>query len=169
VYLPVGEVTRNVLLALVDVAPKSILFNGKSRERLNKHYGLDTEMLSLVESAWRADVPGEKDSEEEHPALRDFSTPLVEERMAPVTLRRLNRVRERSCRNISVLSLERYRCAMRRSCNGQRLSSSVVMCCATLRVRHRRRRSTDGICYWPWEGRTGGGSVSREETGFDRY
>jgi hexokinase len=89
-----GEVTRNVLLALVDAAPKPILFNGKSTERLNKHYGLDTEMLSLVESAWRAEAQGEKDSEEEHAALRDFSAPLVEERMAPATLRRLNRVRE---------------------------------------------------------------------------
>jgi hypothetical protein len=57
-------------------------------------------MLSLVESAWRADAPREKDSdsdsdsEEEYAALRDFSAPLVEERIAPATLRRLNRVRE---------------------------------------------------------------------------
>jgi len=91
-----GEITRNILLALVDAAPKPILFNGKSTERLNKHYGVDTEMLSLVESAWRADAPIEKDSdsEEEYAALRDFSAPLVEERIAPATLRRLNRVRE---------------------------------------------------------------------------
>ena len=91
-----GEITRNLLLAFVDAAPKPILFNGKSTERLNKHYGLDTEMLSLVESAWRGDAPREKDSdsEEEYAALRDFSTPLVEERIAPATLRRLNRVRE---------------------------------------------------------------------------
>ena len=89
-----GEITRNVLLAFIDAAPKSILFNGKSTERLNKHYGLDTEMLSLVESAWRADVPRENDSEEEYASLRDFSAPLVEERIAPSTLRRLNKVRE---------------------------------------------------------------------------
>jgi hexokinase len=91
-----GEITRNLLLALVDAAPKPILFNGKSTERLNNHYGLDTELLSLVESAWRADAPREKDSDskEEHAALRDFSASLVEERIAPATLRRLNRVRE---------------------------------------------------------------------------
>jgi hexokinase len=93
-----GEITRNLLLALVDAAPKPILFNGKSTERLNNHYGLDTEMLSLVESAWRADAPREKDAdsdlEEEYTALRDFSAPLVEERIAPATLRRLDRVRE---------------------------------------------------------------------------
>ena len=47
-----GEITRNVLLALVDATPQPILFAGKATERL-KHYGLDTEMLSLVESAWR--------------------------------------------------------------------------------------------------------------------
>ena len=88
-----GEITRNVLLALVDAAPQPILFGGIATERLNKHYGLDTEMLSLVESAWRADAP-KGDSEEENATLRDFSAPLVEERIAPATLRRLNRVRE---------------------------------------------------------------------------
>ena len=75
-----------------------MLFRSKSTERLNKHYGLDTEMLSLVESAWRADAPREKDSdsdsEKECAALRDFSAPLVEERIAPAVLRRLNRMRE---------------------------------------------------------------------------
>jgi hexokinase len=86
-----GEITRNILLALVDASPKPILFNGKATESLNKHYGLDTELLSLVESAWRTDAPREEDSET---ALRDFSAPLVEERIAPATLRRLNRVRE---------------------------------------------------------------------------
>ena len=60
-----GEVTRNLLLAFVDATPKPILFNGKSTERLNKHYGLDTEVLSLVESAWRADAPTEKGSDSE--------------------------------------------------------------------------------------------------------
>ncbi|KAF9008852.1 hypothetical protein BDQ17DRAFT_1388567 [Cyathus striatus] len=40
-----GEVTRNLLLALVDAAPKAILFNGKSSSVLNKHYGLDTSFM----------------------------------------------------------------------------------------------------------------------------
>ena len=89
-----GEITRNILLALVDAAPKPILFNGKATERLNKHYGLDTEVLSLVESAWRADAPREGDLEENGAVSRDFSVPLAEERIAPATLQRLNRVRE---------------------------------------------------------------------------
>jgi hexokinase len=90
-----GEITRNVL-ALVDAAPKPILFNGKATERLNSHYGLDTELLSLVESAWRTDAPREEEAAASAAlaALRDFSTPLVEERIAPTTLRGLNGVRE---------------------------------------------------------------------------
>lgn len=90
-----GEITRNLLLALVDAAPKPILFNGKSTERLNKHYGLDTEMLSLVESAWRIEAPRDESSwEADYAALRDFSLPLGGGGVAPVLLRRLERVRE---------------------------------------------------------------------------
>jgi hexokinase len=87
-----GEITRNLLLALVDAAPKSILFDGKATERLNTHYGLDTEMLSLVESAWARDThPPER---EEEAALRDFSAPLAKERLTPATLQRLERVQK---------------------------------------------------------------------------
>jgi hexokinase len=103
-----GEITRNLLLALVDAAPKPILFNGKATERLNRHYGLDTEMLSLVESAWTdrdPDRPGVSSSSSpptaasgpagsEDAALRDFSVPIAEEQLAPATLRRLNKIRE---------------------------------------------------------------------------
>jgi hexokinase len=90
-----GEITRNLLLALVDAAPKPILFDGKATERLNKHYGLDTEMLSLVESAWVSGGGGvgapARDAEDA--ALRDFSAPIVEEQLAPATLQRLNKIR----------------------------------------------------------------------------
>jgi hexokinase len=84
---------RNVLLALIDAAPKPILFNGKATERLNSHYGLNTELLSLIESAWWTDAPREEEAEA-NAALRDFSTLLVGERIAPAMLRGLNRVRE---------------------------------------------------------------------------
>jgi hexokinase len=53
-----GEFTRNVLLALDDAAPKPILFHGKLTERLNRHYVLVTKILSLIESAWRAERQG---------------------------------------------------------------------------------------------------------------
>ncbi|KAI0079762.1 hexokinase [Panus rudis PR-1116 ss-1] len=47
-----GEITRNILLSLIDAAPKPLLFNGHSSAELNKHYGLDTSVMSEVEEAW---------------------------------------------------------------------------------------------------------------------
>ncbi|EKM59569.1 uncharacterized protein PHACADRAFT_250162 [Phanerochaete carnosa HHB-10118-sp] len=47
-----GEITRNVCLALIDAAPRALLFNGRSSRLLNTHYGLDTAVLSEVEAAW---------------------------------------------------------------------------------------------------------------------
>ena len=49
-----GEITRNILLSLIDAAPKPLLFNGNSSPVLNTHYGLDTAVLSDVEVAWLA-------------------------------------------------------------------------------------------------------------------
>ncbi|TFK56018.1 hypothetical protein OE88DRAFT_1710288 [Heliocybe sulcata] len=51
-----GEITRNLLLALIDATPKPILFGGKSTTALNTHYGLDTAVMSEVEEAWE-DIP----------------------------------------------------------------------------------------------------------------
>jgi hexokinase len=89
-----GEITRNVLLSLVDATPKPLLFGGKATERLNKHYGLDTEMLSLVESAWADGGVSSPAQGSDEAALRDFSVPLAEERLASATLQRLNKVQE---------------------------------------------------------------------------
>lgn len=47
-----GEITRNILLSLVDAAPKPLLFGGKSTKQLNTHYGFDTAIMSAVEEAW---------------------------------------------------------------------------------------------------------------------
>jgi hexokinase len=47
-----GEITRNVLLSLVDAAPQPILFSGYSSKDLNEQYGLDTAVMSAVEEAW---------------------------------------------------------------------------------------------------------------------
>ncbi|KDQ64963.1 hypothetical protein JAAARDRAFT_28623 [Jaapia argillacea MUCL 33604] len=61
-----GEITRQLLLSLVDAAPTPLLFKGKSTKVLNGHYGLDTAVLSLVEEAWVAggDDAGEGDAGE---------------------------------------------------------------------------------------------------------
>ncbi|KAI0723500.1 hexokinase [Earliella scabrosa] len=66
-----GEIVRNILLSLIDAAPKPLLFNGRSSGPLNTHYGLDTAIMSEVEDAWEtgrvpvvpvanADVPESK-------------------------------------------------------------------------------------------------------------
>ena len=53
-----GEITRNILLALIDAAPKPLLFNGRvGSGALNKHYGVDTAVMSDVELAWAGDEP----------------------------------------------------------------------------------------------------------------
>lgn len=49
-----GEITRNILLSLIDAAPRSLLFNGRSSTPLNTHYGLDTAVVSEIEEAWES-------------------------------------------------------------------------------------------------------------------
>ena len=62
-----GEITRNILLSLVDAAPKPLLFNGRSSEVLNTHYGLDTAVMSEVEEAWESGrVPAVPVKDAEH-------------------------------------------------------------------------------------------------------
>ena len=80
---------------LVNTAPKPILFNRKVMEWLNKHYGLDTEMLSLIESAWVSGGSGvgTPARDKEDATLHDFSTPIVQERLAPTMLQCLNKIR----------------------------------------------------------------------------
>jgi len=50
-----GEITRNILVALIDASPKPLLFSGKTTAILNRHYGLDTSVMSDVERAWEGD------------------------------------------------------------------------------------------------------------------
>lgn len=84
-----GEITRNLLLALIDATPQPILFDGKATESLNKHYGLDTEMLSQVESAWSG-----KDGRDSDDAAAAAALVQDPEKLAPATLRRLKAVQE---------------------------------------------------------------------------
>jgi len=50
-----GEITRNILLYLID---NNMLFSGRSTPELNKHYGLDSALMSAVESDTSADLSG---------------------------------------------------------------------------------------------------------------
>ncbi|KAI0314206.1 hexokinase-domain-containing protein [Amylostereum chailletii] len=108
-----GEVTRNILLSLIDAAPQPILFSGKATAQINKHYGLDTEMLSLVESAWEEETHGATTNdlilpEEERAmangtpvdkvfdndaSLLDFTKPISTSTLPAGTLHRLQRIR----------------------------------------------------------------------------
>lgn len=45
-----GEISRNVLLSLIDATPP-VLFNGYSTPILNQHYGFDTAYMSDIEAA----------------------------------------------------------------------------------------------------------------------
>jgi hexokinase len=47
-----GEITRHVLLSLVDATPKALAFSGKASIPLNRQWGLDTSVMSEVEEAW---------------------------------------------------------------------------------------------------------------------
>ncbi|KIK65672.1 hypothetical protein GYMLUDRAFT_39175 [Collybiopsis luxurians FD-317 M1] len=47
-----GEITRHVLLSLIDAAPKPLLFGGKVTSVVNHQWGLDTSVMSEVEEAW---------------------------------------------------------------------------------------------------------------------
>ncbi|KAJ4472102.1 hypothetical protein J3R30DRAFT_1034598 [Lentinula aciculospora] len=51
-----GEITRHVLLSLIDAAPRSMLFGGKATKVVNEQWGLDTSVMSEVEEAWEAFV-----------------------------------------------------------------------------------------------------------------
>lgn len=60
-----GEITRNILLALIDAAPKPLLFNGRAGSGiLNKHYGIDTAVMSDIELAWAGDRPKAEPTED---------------------------------------------------------------------------------------------------------
>jgi len=79
---------------LIDAAPKPILFNGKAMEWLNKHYRLNMEMLSLVESTWvsGSGSMGTPVRDKEDAALCDFSALIVQEQLMPATLQCLNKI-----------------------------------------------------------------------------
>ena len=100
-----GEITRNILLALIDAAPKPLLFNGRiGSGALNKHYGLDTAVMSDVEGAWADDEPKGQPTEDVYGVadklaalhLGDFD----EARLSESHRKRLERVRKVIIQNL---------------------------------------------------------------------
>ncbi|KAJ6538972.1 hypothetical protein B0H19DRAFT_960128 [Mycena capillaripes] len=82
-----GEVTRNVLVSLVDAAPKPLLFGGKTTPALNTQWGFDTSVMSGVEEAWEGK---EGAGDNPVPQLSAFDAP---EKLDAVVKTRLERVR----------------------------------------------------------------------------
>lgn len=84
-----GEIARNVILGLIDAAPKAILFRGKSTKLLNTHYGFDTAVMSAVEEAWELDANPEEVTES-----AELSSETWEADLSPTRRSRLERVRQ---------------------------------------------------------------------------
>ena len=94
-----GEITRNILLALVDAAPKPLLFNGRvGSGTLNKHYGLDTAVMSDVELAWAGDKPKAEPMEDVYGVADKLAvlhlTDFDEAKLSESQRNRLERVRK---------------------------------------------------------------------------
>lgn len=85
-----GEITRNILLSLVDAAPKPLLFGGKTTAALNAQWGFDTSVMSGVEEAWEGKDSQNGAGGNPVPQLSAFETP---EKLDPTVKSSLERVR----------------------------------------------------------------------------
>ncbi|CAK5262682.1 unnamed protein product [Mycena citricolor] len=84
-----GEITRHVLLSLVDASPKSLLFNGKATSSMNAQWGFDTSVMSGVAEAWEGKDSSPQSRENPVPKLSDYEKP---ESLDPTIKARLERV-----------------------------------------------------------------------------
>lgn len=84
-----GESVRSVMLALVDATPKALLFNGKSTEILNQHYGIDTSLMSDMEGAWIGN-----DTDADAFVLPHLCTEFDARHLSPKVVQKLDRMRK---------------------------------------------------------------------------
>ncbi|KAK7060171.1 hypothetical protein VNI00_000935 [Paramarasmius palmivorus] len=82
-----GEITRHILLSLIDAAPKALLFGGKVTPSLNKQWGLDTSVMSDVEEAWEGQNTDDADN---LPRYSSFDA----EKLSPSLKAKLERVQK---------------------------------------------------------------------------
>ncbi|KAJ3723422.1 hypothetical protein C8R42DRAFT_606411 [Lentinula raphanica] len=73
-----GEITRHVLLSLIDAAPRPMLFGGKATKVVNEQWGLDTSVMSEVEEAWETRVV-----EEQEKVIKEVNSNGTEPRSFP--------------------------------------------------------------------------------------
>ncbi|CCM04017.1 uncharacterized protein FIBRA_06174 [Fibroporia radiculosa] len=91
-----GEITRNILLSLIDASPRPLLFDGSSSAPLNTHYGLDTAIISEVEYAWesgRGDEVAPQKSSGSKPNWQSAHFTDVDA-LSPQDIARLERIRD---------------------------------------------------------------------------
>ncbi|KAJ6516349.1 hypothetical protein C8R45DRAFT_1059158 [Mycena sanguinolenta] len=86
-----GEITRNILLSLVNAAPKALLFGGKTTPTLNAQWGFDTSFMSGVEEEWEGKESAKGTGANPVPQLSAFDDP--EKKLDPTVKTRLERVR----------------------------------------------------------------------------
>lgn len=84
-----GEITRNILVSLIDAAPKPLLLGGKATAILNKHYGLDSSVMSDIEEAWEGKNASERADPHAVPAFATFD----DSKLLPEVKSKLERVR----------------------------------------------------------------------------
>lgn len=119
-----GEITRNILLSLVDAGPRPLLFNGRSSDVLNTHYGLDTAVMSEVEEVWESErtftVPvesaeqGKTQPNGSSSVKKDIATPEIVDwqdsksvdvdQLSGEDIKRLERIREIVIQRLSLAS-----------------------------------------------------------------
>jgi hypothetical protein len=97
-----GEISRNLLVTLIDAAPRALLFGGKATPVINTQWGLDTSVMSDVEEAWE----GERwdmtkhgrslEADHEVPKFSDFD----EEKLSVGVRQKLERIRAVIVKNL---------------------------------------------------------------------
>ena len=83
-----GDIVRQILVALIDASPESLLFSGQSSPVFNKQYGFDTSIMSAIEEAWIGD-----DSSQDAFAHPAFTADFKQENLSPKVIVKLERIR----------------------------------------------------------------------------
>ncbi|KAG5220787.1 glucokinase [Salix suchowensis] len=88
-----GEIARNIIMALIDAAPKPLLLSGKFTPLLNTQWGLDTSVMSDIENAWEEEKRTERSPEDVMPLFTEFDESKLSENVKA----RLQRIVKWAC------------------------------------------------------------------------
>jgi hexokinase len=85
-----GEITRNLLVSLIDATPKPLVFDGRATEAINTQWGVDTSVMSEIEEAWINN--GAQESAEAERRIPKFSE-FRDEDLTANTRQRLEKIK----------------------------------------------------------------------------